>query len=377
MTGGDAVVEVLRELGVSAVFGVISIHNIPIYDAIQRSEIIHPVCVRHEQAAVSMADGYARSTGKLGVAITSTGPGAGNAMGAMVEAFTAGSPVLHLTGQIESHLVGMQKGYIHEMLDQTSMLQASCKWLGTPSTAADIPHILKKAACIAMTGRQRPVVVQIPIDLQYESLGGGISEFRWDFALHPSVGDMNAALREIHAARRILIWSGGGTISSNAHYEVKKLAEKLGAGVITSIGGRGVIAEDHDLSLGALALEQPICELLKQADLLIAIGTRFQGAATRGWQLQIPDKLIHIDIDSSEIGRNFKPMLGLIGDARTIILEILKGLEACDQRKIDANWLEQIVRAKYQSRQNLEARLGPWREVLEQFRDSIRPDDIV
>jgi acetolactate synthase-1/2/3 large subunit len=374
LTGGELVVKTLADAGVDVVFGVISIHNIPIYDAMQRLGGIRPVQVRHEQAALLMADGYARATGRLGVALTSTGPGAGNAMGAMIEAYTAGSPILHITGQIETRHLGKEKGFIHEMKDQLAMLGASSKWVGHPMSTAEIPSMLSAAIRNALTGRRRPVAVEIPIDLQYFAAEAPAPTPTDIATVAPGRTDLAAAAKLIESAQRPIIWAGGGVIAADAAVELTKLAERIEAGVITSICGRGAMPEDHPLCLGPLALEQEVRELLESADLLLAVGTRFQGPNTRDWRLKIPPTLVHIDVDPAEIGRNYSATIGLAGDAKMILTALLAAIEG---GAVSADWGARIRQVRQAARDAVRARLGPYERIMDDLRAGVTRDAII
>ncbi|MBA2450832.1 MAG: hypothetical protein H0V51_22695, partial [Chloroflexi bacterium] len=331
VTGGELVVKTLAAAGVDTAFGIVSVHNLPIYDAMNRLGGVRPVPVRHEQAALLMADGYARVTGRLGVAITSTGPGAGNAMGSMVESYWANSPVLHLTGQIESQHLGKAKGFIHEAKDQLGMLQTSAKWAGRPSSTADIPVVLGEAIRQALTGRRRPVAVELPIDFQYFEDEVEVPVFEGFGRVEPSDDELDQAAEIVAGARRPLIWAGSGVIAADASAELRALAERLAAGVLTSIGGRGSLPEDHPLCLGALSWEAPIQELVKAADVLIAVGTRFQGMNTQNWRMSLPETIVHLDVDAEEIGRNYPTAQGVVGDAKPALAGLLRRLESHGQ----------------------------------------------
>ena len=168
-TGGDVVVDVLARSGVEVVFGIPSVHNLPIYDAIRRDSRIRAMSVRHEQGAVGAADGFARTTGRLGVCLTSTGPGAANAMGGQLEACVSSSPVLHLTGQIDSRFLDKRRGFIHEVPDQLGMMARLSKAGHRPPSADGVGATVAQAIVEAMTCPRGPVAVEIPIDFQYAS----------------------------------------------------------------------------------------------------------------------------------------------------------------------------------------------------------------
>ena len=375
LSGGELVVKTLAAAGVETVFGIVSVHNIPIYDAMHRLGGVRPVPVRHEQAALLMADGYARAGGRLGVAITSTGPGAGNAMGSMVESYWASSPVLHLTGQIESRHLGKAKGFIHEAKDQLGMLSAVSKWAGRPTSTEEIPVVLGRAIREALTGRQRPVAVELPIDLQYFEAEADVPVFEGYGPVEPPEDQIAAAADVVAGARRPLIWAGGGVIAAEASAELRALAEGLEAGVITSITGRGSLPEDHPLCLGALSWEAPIHDLAGAADVLIAVGTRFQGPNTQNWRMPLPETIVHLDIDAEEIGRNYPAARAVVGDARPALAGLLEALG--DTPRTEPGWRERVARARADARAAVRARLGPYERIMDDLRAGLARDAIV
>ena len=375
MSGGELVVETLKAAGVDTVFGIVSVHNIPIYDAIERLGGIRPVPVRQEQAAVLAADGYARATGKLGVAISSTGPGAGNAMGGITEAYWASSPVLHLTGNIETRYLGKKKGFIHEAPDQLGMLKATSKWAAQPKEVGEIPLILAEAIRQATTGRTRPVSVEVPIDLQYFDEDVPMPPLEIGGRPEPNPADVERAVEIVAGAARPLIWAGGGVIWSGASAELTRLAETLGAGVVTSITGRGSIPEDNPLCIGALALEEPVRALLREADVVIAIGTHFQGYHTQNWTLEIPPTLVHIDVDAEEIGRNYPATHGVVGDARLALYGLLRAVDG--RVRPEPSWRRRVEQVRTEARDGLRARVGQYADIMDAIRAALPRNAIV
>ncbi len=329
MTGGEAVAQTLRALGVRHVFGIVSVHNIPIYDAIARMGGITPVAVRHEQGAAHAADGYARATGRLGVAITSTGPGAANAMSGLYEAAFASSPVLMITGQIESRYYGKGKGFLHEAERQLDMLRTVSRRADSVRLAADIPSTIVRLATDAMTGRPQPVAVEIPIDLQYATVDvtipDSISSWR---RITPDASALEAAAAALAGAERPIVWAGGGVISSGSSAELRALAERLSAPVLTSVHGRGAIPEDHDLCLGATVGHTVVADLVAEADVVLAVGTRFAAGETKQWTLAIPGTLVHVDADPGVIGRNYPPAVAVVGDAKLALAGLLESIQS-------------------------------------------------
>lgn len=315
MTGGEAVYEALVALGVEYVFGIVSVHNIPIYDAILRGGKITPISVRHEQGAVHAADGYARVTGKLGVAITSTGPGATNSMTGLFEAGFASSRVLMITGQIESAYYGKGKGFLHEAENQLAMLRTITGRTESIRRPEDIGETVFRVAGEVMTGRPRPAAIEIPVDFQYARMDADIPSVEGWPRIVPSREALDRASALLRDARTPVIWSGGGVLTADAGDTLVKLAEALHAPVFTSANGRGAIPEDHPLAMGPLPQQPQFAEVIEGADAILAVGTRFQGGATRNWTVKIPGKLIHLDADAGVIGRNYPPEVAIVGDA--------------------------------------------------------------
>lgn len=327
MTGGEAVVSTLRALGVSDVFGIVSVHNLPIVDAIARDGHIRLVPARHEQGAVHAADGYARATGRLGVAIASTGPGCANAVPGLFEAGFASSPVLLITGQVESGFYGKGKGVLHEAERQLPMLQAVTRQACSVRSTEEIPAVLSSVAIDVLSGRPQPGAVEIPIDLQYRRVELDASTLqasigRRRLRVEPDPAALEAAAEALAAAERPLLWAGAGVLRAGASAALVDLAERLGAPVATSVNGRGSLPEDHPLCLGALlgtAGGGALGEVLSEADVVLAVGTRFQASATRQWTWSMPGRLIHADADPAVIGRNYPAQVAVVGDAGSVL----------------------------------------------------------
>lgn len=376
-TTADAVVQELVRAGVEVAFGIVSIHNMPIYDAILREGSIHLVCSRGESGAANMADGYARATGKLGVVITSTGAGAGNAAGALVEAWAAGSPVLHLTGEVASPYLGTGRGYIHECKDQLSMMEGACKKairLRNPESAAAVVRDAIKEAMAVPSG---PVTLEIPIDYQSAIISNSsIEEIQVISQEKSAVTLPQEAIEKIQKAKRPIIWAGGGVITSGASEEVQKLAEMIGAAVITSQSGKGSIPEDHPQCIGHFASYGLTKELIEKSDLLISIGVRFRGNETSNWKVKAPQEHISIDADYNAVNRNYPASLALVGDAK----QILQGcLEALAQKSVTPNlpYLDEVESVRNKLRAELRATLGPYEQILDGMRNILPKNTIL
>jgi acetolactate synthase-1/2/3 large subunit len=356
MTGGEAVYEALRALGVEHVFGIVSVHNIPIYDAIHRLGGITPVAVRHEQGALHAADGYARATGRLGVAIASTGPGTTNAMTGLYEAQFASSRVLLITGQVESLSYGKGKGFLHEAEAQLPMLRTVTRRSETVRRAEDIGETVVRVAQDINTGRPAPGAVEIPIDLQYARAEIDIPHVESWPRIRPDRDALARAADLLRGARRILIWAGGGVLSAGAEQEARQLAEALGAPVVTSANGRGSLPEDHPLALGPLAAHPGLQEVFDTAEVVLAVGTRFQAGVTRNWNLRFPGRLIHVDADPGVIGRNYAADVAIVGDARLSLAALARDL---DGHRADPAFAVRAAELRDAAREQIRREIGP------------------
>ena len=366
--GGDLLVEVLTSLGIDAAFGVVSVHNLPLVDALAHR--LRWVPTRSEAAAVNAADGFARVRGTPGCAVTSTGTGAANAAGALVEALTAGSQVLHVTGQIPSEHLGAGRGVIHETRDQLGMLR-SCSVRATTIGAA--PSVdFAEAARRLVSHPRGPVSLEWPIDLQYEeptpwadrpSDAGAYGDVaRTSGGAGPDEAALDRAAEFIAAAERPVVWAGGGAIGCSGG--IDRLLHCTGAGLFTSNAGRGVVAETDDRVIGNFAASGTGAELLAQADVLVSIGTHFRSNETRSYRLALPVTHIQIDIDSAAIGRAYPADVGIVGDARTVV-DALVGRLADHPCAPQPDWSDRIAAARKQCRAQLRRDIGPYAAICD------------
>ncbi|MEH7347227.1 thiamine pyrophosphate-binding protein [Gottfriedia acidiceleris] len=377
-TTADAVVKELVQAGVEVAFGIVSIHNMPIYDAILRDGSIKLICSRGESGAVNMADGYARATGKLGVVITSTGTGAGNAAGSLVEAWAAGVPLLHLTGEVASPYLGTGKGYIHECKDQLSMMSGACKNAVRLRRPEQTAGVVRKAIEEALTAPTGPVSLEIPIDFQSAIIEDvSIDKVQVD-VFKPQLTTVipEIAISKILEAHRPVIWAGGGVISANASKELTNLAEILGAAVITSQSGKGSIPENHEQCIGHFAANESTKEFLRNADLLISVGVRFRGNETSNWKVPVPEEHISIDADFNAINRNYKATVGLVGDAKDILSALINKI---DEKSISVlpSYIEEVRSLRNEVRGQLRKTLGPFEQFVDGMREILPRDTIL
>lgn len=363
VTGGDILVEVMRSAGVDVAFGVISIHNLPLVEAVDRD--LRFVPVRHEAAAINAADGYARATGGIGVAITSTGTGAGNAAGSMLEALTASSRVLHVTGNINVDLIGEGRGAYHEVPRQLAMLQAVSAHATRIETARQARAVLTDALLRLAAPPFGPVSVDWPIDLQYTADPDEQNKVD-ERAPRPLTGgqrDIQRAARLMAGAERPLIWAGGG--ARGVGKPLRKLAERWGAGILTGANGRGSVPEDHPLVIGNFAADEALGELLADADCLLTIGSHLRGNETRSFALPLPKRHVQIDLDEGTIGRNFTVEVALKADARHAVPALLEEL---DDVATDDDWAGRVKKAAKQARKAHRRDIGAYAEICDAMR---------
>jgi acetolactate synthase-1/2/3 large subunit len=373
-TGGELVLDSLKAAGIETAFGIISVHNIPIFDAIAREGGMRLVPARTEHGAAAMADGLARSTGRMAAVITSTGVGAANAAGALLEAFSASSPLIHVTGQVDQACLDEDRGFLHGAKDQLSMLDRVGKAAFRATSTEAVPEVMRTAIQLARSGRPGPVSVEIPIDQQYRSVTASVDPIAPPDPVPPDSAAIDRAAGLLRQAKRPLIWAGGGAIASGASDVVRQLAERLGAGVLTSAAGRGSIPEDHPQCIGFFPVDQAVAELYANSDLLLLVGTRLRGNETRNWQLQLPSPRIQIDVEPSLLGRNYSIDVGIVGDARLALSALL---EALPPRQADADWLGVTAKARRAARARARATLGPYERILDDLRSTLSRDAIV
>jgi acetolactate synthase-1/2/3 large subunit len=361
VTVGCAIAAFLEQCDVKAAFGVISIHNMPILDAFAGRGKIRFIPARGEAGGTNMADAYARTTGSLGVCLTSTGTAAGNAAGAMVEALTAGTPLLHLTGQIETPYLDQSLAYIHEAPDQLTMLKAVSKAAFRVRSADTAIGTIKLAVQTALTPPMGPVSVEIPIDIQ-----GALIEMPEDLSPLPIARQTppEAALDELAErllkAQRPLLWLGGGTRGASA--QVRRLMD-LGFGVVTTTQGRGVVPEDDPRSLGAFNLHKPVEEFYQTCDAMLVVGSRLRGNETLKYQLKLPRPLYRIDVDPAAEGRCYKSEYFVCGDAALALQGLADRLEG--KLKVDPQLLPDLQRARDAAVHGLVDGLGPYSKLVE------------
>ena len=316
-TVGDLIATFLSSCGVTTAFGVISIHNMPILDAFHRAGRVRFVAARGEAGAASMADAAARVTGRLGVVVTSTGTAAGNAAGALVEALTAGTPLLHLTGQIDTPYLDRNLGFLHEAPAQLAMLKAVSKAAYRIAKPDETLTILREAVRVALTAPQGPVSVEIPIDGQ-KALVSIPADCGPEPVTPPGsdAATLDRLASRLRDARRPLIWLGGG--ARDAATGARALAD-LGIGIVSSTAGRGIVSEDHPSSLAAFGATPAAEKLYASCDLMLVVGSHLRSNETRTYAVKLPRTLVRIDADPGARGRGYGESEFILGDAAAVL----------------------------------------------------------
>ncbi|HTC65094.1 MAG TPA: biosynthetic-type acetolactate synthase large subunit [Candidatus Saccharimonadales bacterium] len=345
-TGAQILWECLEQQGVTTVFGYPGGAILPAYDALKHSNI-HHVLVRHEQGATHMADGYARASGRVGVAIATSGPGATNMVTGMATAMLDSSPMVCITGQVGSKLIGSDA---FQETDITGVTLPVTKHNYLVTHASEIAQVISEAFYVARSGRPGPVLVDITKDAQQSTcefdgkpIEPQLPGYRPDLA--PTQEEYKQALELIKNAKRPMILAGHGIILSGAMDEVRTFAEKTNIPVGLTLLGLGAFPASHPLSLGMMGMhgEAWLNTTIQEADLLIAFGMRFDDRVTGNLKTYAPNaKKIHIEIDRAEINKNVKVDVALVGDLKAVLRELLPNLKPQEHRE----WLAYIDRLK-------------------------------
>lgn len=373
ITVGEAVARTLEQYQVTTVYGVISIHNLPIADAIGRRGIIDFTPSRGEAGAVTMADAHSRFSG-LGVALTSTGAGAGNAVGSMIEAMNACSPMIHITGQVEKAYLDMDAGFIHETPDQLSFLRASSKQAFRVHSAEQAISVLHKAIQVAQTVPCGPVSIEIPIDIQSAQVPISVLSPPVVPSVLPAcnASHVDTIWEKLQQAKQPLLWIGAGALQ--AIDAVKRLANQ-GIAVISSTHGRGILPDDHPFSLRAFHNADSIDTLMRSCDLSLVVGSRLRSNETKTWSLPLPRPLIQLDIDPQAANRNYIADINITGDAKALLEALADKMELA-KRPVSDSWKKQVQDAVQQAEQQLREQCGAYSGLSDAVEQVLPKDGI-
>ena len=359
LTGGQTVIESLKAQGVDTVFGIISIHNLDLFDSLFGSQdSMQFIGGRLELGCGFMADGYARATGKPGVLFTSTGPGAADSVGAIGEAYFSGSPILEITTNVEQEFLGSGKLATHETKDQLGMFEAVTDWNASIPQVESIPDNITEAFDRFQTRRPRPIELEIPTDLL-----GTEADVEMLTARQPDIpkGDPNQvekALQVLLKAKRPAILGGEEVQQLGGTQQIVELAEKLGAAVVTSDGAKGAFPEDHAQSLGQIMGkriwgENPVQDWLGTCDLVVVLGSILPQRSTSGIGLQLPKEMVHVLLDGEAIGKNYPVTVPIVANSQAVVQQWLGAIGDQDVHKGKA-FQEDISAIRSNMRERLE-----------------------
>lgn len=346
MTGAQAIIASLEAEGVDTIFGYPGGQAIKIYDALYDSKQIHHVLARHEQGATHMADGYARATGKVGVVLVTSGPGATNTVTGIATAYMDSIPMVVITGQVTRGVIGTDS---FQESDIVGITMPVVKHSFLLQSTDDLTRTFREAFYIASTGRPGPVLIDIPSDLS-----GAEMVFHYPDSVNlPSykptyrgnARQVKQAAELIEKAERPLIYAGGGIVTSHACAELTELAERMQIPVVTTLMGKGAMRCSNPLNLGPVGMHgsKYANMAVTECDLLIAVGARFSDRVTGKVSEFAPHaKVIHIDIDPAEIGKIINPVVPIVGDAKVVLAAINERLAKADARPIDRTWVDDV-----------------------------------
>ncbi len=386
MKGGEAVIKSLTDQGVDVVFGYPGGVLLPLYDVIYDSDLKH-ILVRHEQCAAHAADGYARASGKVGVCIGTSGPGATNLITGIATAYMDSSPILAIAGQVATGLIGNDA---FQEVDTLGITIPITKHNFQAMKAEDVPQMIKSGFYIAGTGRPGPVVLDLPKDVQEEefdynpNLKIDLPGYKPTKKGHPL--QIKKAANLILKSKKPVILAGGGIILSESSPELLKFSELIGAPVTTTLMGKGSFPEDHAHAMGMLGMHgRKVANIVvDECDCLIAIGCRFSDRTTGNVEkFASKAKVIHIDVDPAEIGKNIEADVPIVGDAKITISDLIKTITnlkiKAEKEKANPKWMEYIADFKINCTPRLSFEDFPLKpqQVIKEIRESIDYETIV
>ena len=383
MSGAAALMKALAKEEVKEVFGLPGGANLPMYDELFKSDIRH-ILVRHEQSAAHMADGFGRVSRRPGVCFATSGPGATNILTGIATAQADSAPMVAVTGQVPVKMIGRDA---FQESDIVGMANPVVKYSFQPRSPEQVPQAVRKGFYIARTGRPGPVLIDVPKDVQQD---GAQMEFPDEFSIRgyhpwtdPDVGAVQEAVGMLLESEKPVILAGGGTIISGAFSELQSVAEALCVPVVTTFKGKGAFPENHPLSLGPIGMHghAEANRLMSEADCVLAIGTRFSDRSVGTFEeFERNLKIIHIDVDPAEIGKNQRTQVAIVGDVRASLRVMIKALASLPARKADGSaWLRHVREVKQYWHDNLKIHPGELgaAKILRKLRELLPPEAVV
>jgi len=378
-TGSQILIDALKKEDVEYIFGLPGGVIIPLFDTLFDESEIKFILTRHEQAAGHAADGYARATGKVGVCIVTSGPGATNLTTAIATAYMDSIPMVAITGQVKTHLIGSDA---FQEADVTGITRPISKHNYLVKDIKELGRIVKEAFHIASTGRPGPVVIDLPVDVTTDTWDGDTPDTinlpGYKPSFEGNIRQIKLAADAINKSKRPVIYAGGGVISSNSSEQLIELAEKANLPVNTTLLALGVFPEDNEKALGMLGMHGtvPANYAVHESDLLIAIGARFDDRITgKIDEFASQAQIIHIDIDPTSISKNIKVHIPVVGDAKNILTELIKHVSHVERKE----WFEKIAvwKKKYSSLYDNTSDVVKPQYVVEQICEATKGEAIV
>ena len=383
MSGSKALMKALEKEGVKEVFGLPGGANLPMYDELYKSNIRH-ILVRHEQSAAHMADGFGRVSRKAGVCFATSGPGATNIITGLATAQADSAPMIAVTGQVPVKMIGRDAFQESDIIGISNPI---VKYAFQPREASEIPEVVKKGFYIAETGRPGAVLIDIPKDVQQNEAEMSFPDEVRIRGYHPwtdpDVLETERAIDLLLSAQRPIILAGGGVIISTAFSELQTLAEMLMIPVVTTFKGKGAFPENHALSLGPIGMHghAEANKLMVEADCVLAIGTRFSDRSVGTFEeFEKNLKIIHMDVDPAEIGKNQTTHVAVVGDVKASLRIMVKLLIKRALKKSDDNvWIKHVNEVRDYWRQNLKIHPGEMgaAKILRKLREVLPKEAIV
>jgi len=369
MTGGEVLVQSLYREGIRVVFGLPGVQLYGVMAALRDEPRIRFITTRHEQATSYMADGYARAGGDVGTGLVVPGPGLLNSTAGLSTAYSASSPVLMLSGQIPREQIGKNVGLLHEVNDQQDCIAPITKWRRRVLQVAEIPAAVREAFTQLRTGRPRPVELEMPPETMEEEGDADLLPATEAGRAAAPAGDVARAVEILLAAKNPIIYAGGGANLSGAHEALRAVAEHLQAGVASSPEGKGAVGDLSDLSLGAAFWrDSPLRAAIHAADVVLVIGSRLALVTFAAGQ-----RIVQIDVDPEEIGRNHQNTVGLVGDARRTLEALLEKLRAAAAPRPSRKAEREALRAEIAALMTQE----PQTSILRSLRSGCPEDTIL
>ena len=381
MTGGQAVVASLHAQGVDTVFGIISVHTLDLFDALfDRQDDVRFIGGRLELGCGYMADGYSRATGRPGVILTSTGPGAADSVGAMGEAYFSASSVLQVTTNVEAEFVGSGKMATHETKDQLGMFAAVTDWNARIDQIESIPDHFVEAFVRFRERRPRPIELEVPTDLLGQNADVEVLRPREPDVPQGDPVQVERAWNLLRNAKRPVIFLGEEIHTTGGADDIIQLAERFGAPVVTGDGAKGTFPENHPLSLG-MALgnriwgQNPVLDWMGDCDVALVLGSNLPYRSTAGVGVKLPERIVHVMLDGDYIGRNYETEVGITANSGAVVRQFLHAAGDTDIG-VGSEYRREIADLKSNIYAGLQEQWGPELKAWESIR-AVIPDDTI